>query len=496
MSPSNYPGGLDAFATSGLNGTIVGATDHQNKGDALNKIETELGTDPSGSHTDVKTRLNVIEASAGSPAGYFPVASPYGRTEWNAAITAANVASSSGYGGIVTAPPGSFTISGAGALTTLTNCLGILGHPGGTQLVFNTDSDCIIAKGNYKQIKGLYINNNITNTTSQTYGLRIKNCVNGVFEEIQVQTDGTNGGGIILEQVYEGVSADGNLLAHGGCWENTFRNCSTNYGANGSTFGNVGIGISLAVNANAVGVVNPLGADPGTYTGSVKHTTVINHNSEGKLKGINLDRASCNMVIGGHFIGCTDQIFGTNANANTFHGVQHNQWSTRPYNLATASCFSNGFFSLSLSHPGIGTPWSMGIIGTRPIGLNTDEGIAEHGLILNELRVARSTSNAIHFDTTGTTMDLQKPDNTGAVFRWKDTPPHQFFGEVEFWNPAGSNQFVKIDSLNGCLELKEAGQANGPANTGRLFTEDNGSGKTQLKVRFATGGAITLATEP
>jgi hypothetical protein len=38
--------------------------------------------------------------------------------------------------------------------------------------------------------------------------------------------------------------------------------------------------------------------------------------------------------------------------------------------------------------------------------------------------------------------------------------------------------------------------AAGPANTGRLFYKDNGSGKTQLCVRFATGATQVLATEP
>jgi hypothetical protein len=43
-------------------------------------------------------------------------------------------------------------------------------------------------------------------------------------------------------------------------------------------------------------------------------------------------------------------------------------------------------------------------------------------------------------------------------------------------------------------EMTEPGA--GPANTGRLFYKDNGSGKTQLCVRFATGATQILATEP
>lgn len=38
--------------------------------------------------------------------------------------------------------------------------------------------------------------------------------------------------------------------------------------------------------------------------------------------------------------------------------------------------------------------------------------------------------------------------------------------------------------------------SNGAANTARLFARDNGSGKTQLAVRFASGATVVLATEP
>lgn len=58
---SNYPGGLDSFATTRTDATVSATThalDHNNANDALNKIEVELGTSPRGSYSDVKTRLN------------------------------------------------------------------------------------------------------------------------------------------------------------------------------------------------------------------------------------------------------------------------------------------------------------------------------------------------------------------------------------------------------------------------------------------------------
>jgi hypothetical protein len=50
---------------------------------------------------------------------------------------------------------------------------------------------------------------------------------------------------------------------------------------------------------------------------------------------------------------------------------------------------------------------------------------------------------------------------------------------------------------NKYLELRETGTPAAPAaNAARLFIRDNGSGKTQLCVRFHTGAVRVLATQP
>lgn len=61
---STYPDTLDAFATNRANGTSMSTThpdDHNNANDALNKIEAELGTTPSGAYATVKARLDAIQ---------------------------------------------------------------------------------------------------------------------------------------------------------------------------------------------------------------------------------------------------------------------------------------------------------------------------------------------------------------------------------------------------------------------------------------------------
>lgn len=54
--------------------------------------------------------------------------------------------------------------------------------------------------------------------------------------------------------------------------------------------------------------------------------------------------------------------------------------------------------------------------------------------------------------------------------------------------------FLKLTTFIDILE--EPTPTAPPANTARLFTQDNGSGKTQLCVRFNTGAVQTLSTQP
>lgn len=58
---SAYPGALDSFATNKANATATTTdhpTHHNDLADAVNKIEAELGTDPSGALATVKARLD------------------------------------------------------------------------------------------------------------------------------------------------------------------------------------------------------------------------------------------------------------------------------------------------------------------------------------------------------------------------------------------------------------------------------------------------------
>ncbi len=61
--PSTYPTSLDSFSTTRANSTVTATThpaDHNNANDAINRIEGELGINPSGTYSTVLDRLNAI----------------------------------------------------------------------------------------------------------------------------------------------------------------------------------------------------------------------------------------------------------------------------------------------------------------------------------------------------------------------------------------------------------------------------------------------------
>ena len=46
------------------------------------------------------------------------------------------------------------------------------------------------------------------------------------------------------------------------------------------------------------------------------------------------------------------------------------------------------------------------------------------------------------------------------------------------------------------VKFTETTDPTAASNAGKLYTKDNGSGKTQLAVRFGTGAVQVIATEP
>jgi hypothetical protein len=98
---SNYPTALDSFPTNRVDGQTIEPETDNDQADALNKIEAELGTNPSGNFNSVRERLDVdvivkvqsgkgfishgTTAGAARPSGYASV-------EWLGSVQPTNMA--------------------------------------------------------------------------------------------------------------------------------------------------------------------------------------------------------------------------------------------------------------------------------------------------------------------------------------------------------------------------------------------------------------------
>lgn len=95
---STYPATLDAFATNRTDATVMATThalDHNNENDAINKIEAELGINPSGSYSTVLARLDglatLVPSSTSAATAYTLVLGDAGQVKEFTAATAVTV---------------------------------------------------------------------------------------------------------------------------------------------------------------------------------------------------------------------------------------------------------------------------------------------------------------------------------------------------------------------------------------------------------------------
>jgi hypothetical protein len=106
---SVYPGSIDSFGTVENNVDYVEAKHVNQLNDAINKIETELGTNPSGSFDDVKTRLdslnigNLSDVNISNPANYQTLIYDETSSKWENAEISADMISDGATKVIITA---------------------------------------------------------------------------------------------------------------------------------------------------------------------------------------------------------------------------------------------------------------------------------------------------------------------------------------------------------------------------------------------------------
>jgi len=101
--------------------------------------------------------------------------------------------------------------------------------------------------------------------------------------------------------------------------------------------------------------------------------------------------------------------------------------------------------------------------------------------------------------SVGANLYVYSVSNDGKALQVNvDTNSNDFFG------PAGNAFSFQINSVDflriltgGALEIPEiTAPANAPTDKARIYAEDNGAGKTRLVVKFPSGSAQVIATEP
>lgn len=143
------------------------ATQHANANDEIEAIETELGTDPAGSHTNVVGRLDAMDAKTGALTFWSTLAAGSSTTIWWTAPYACNIsgrvvyAVSSGTGRTVSVAHGS---AGDNALATAT--AGVSGTVGAVVAMVASASASATAWETMRIVT-------TTCATAQTYGITL-----------------------------------------------------------------------------------------------------------------------------------------------------------------------------------------------------------------------------------------------------------------------------------------------------------------------------------
>lgn len=181
-------------------------------------------------------------------------------------------------------------------------------------------------------------------------------------------------------------------------------------------------------------------------------------------------------------IGAADGVFIARDAANTL--ALRNGTAAQAFNVyntfTDASNYERGFFRyvgnvLEIGHESAGTGSNRVMNIRANANVNITSAVGAVGIV---------TSTGTRWVFTSDGNFGANVDNTNDIGAASSARPRDIYIGRNF-EQSGYHQFAEISD-----------PAAGAANTGRLYTRDNGSGKTQLCVRFATGAVQVIATEP
>jgi hypothetical protein len=234
---SVYPGGLDSFSTTRTTGQVVQASTDNEHSDAINKIEAELGTAPSGSEATVAARFASVESVVARFAITTYGASTGASAATNStAIAEAKAAAVAAGTGVIFVPGGTFNYDTDLELPAGIFLEGV--HPAMSVLHYTGTGYGVLlgtgALGGVSTHLGSSIRNlRITGTSSGKAGIRIRGAARWALNNVWSQAFSKSTGGWA-----EGCG----LLLHGASFLGKIDNCQFG-GETPGTDGNF-IGIS------------------------------------------------------------------------------------------------------------------------------------------------------------------------------------------------------------------------------------------------------------
>lgn len=114
--------------------------------------------------------------------------------------------------------------------------------------------------------------------------------------------------------------------------------------------------------------------------------------------------------------------------------------------------------------------------------------------------VSRPGGGTLSTRLGGVTFSVEAILTDGSAGAWIAHGDNGAFGTRAFFKPGGTPLATTAAHLAGSLGLAEVSGTSDPnappADQARLYVRDNGAGKTQLCVRFATGAVQVISTEP
>lgn len=246
----------------------------------------------------------------------------------------------------------------------------------------------------------------------------------------------------------------------------------------------------------ATGTGNLVFSASPTFTGTVTGSTINATNFNGIIGGTTPAAGAFTTLS----VGTTPATAGTIRLPNGAQAIQFRN-AANSANVPVIGLDTNNDLEIQLGSGGKARFFTQGY-GAEPLQI-TATGLAVTGTMsaTGNITLGTTTGNPFMQNSAGTAASPSFSFYSNA-----DLGMYRSAADTLAWATGGTKRLELSSTglaVTGALSATSffetteiAAPAAGAANTARIFAVDNGSGKTILKVQFATGAAQTIATEP